>query len=124
MSELIKIELVGTNRYNYKSKKFERGVHYMVKADRAKTLLKLTTDHGLFVFKEVGKAHTPVAPQPVRNTRRIPVVDTTKTPAEQHDQLMGDLDAEMPVEIDDTEDSAAEYLPVDEDSPSEAGTVV
>lgn len=83
---LVKIELVGAIRYGYKSEKFERNVHYMVKADRAATLLNLTTDNGFYVFREVGQRHTPVAAQAAPAVRSKPVVDTTKSAEETYDE--------------------------------------
>lgn len=99
MSGLVKIELVGCLRYSYKSEKFERNVHYMVKADRAASLLRLTTDHGFYVFKEVGERHVPVAPRPVARARAVPVVDTTKTAEEQYDDNVAEAVATSAAEV-------------------------
>lgn len=90
---LVKIALVGAVRYGYKGAKFEQNKHYLVKADRAKLLLRLTSDSGLFIFKVVGKDHTPQRVIPVAApVREIPVVDTTKS---SEDQFQDVLDAEV-----------------------------
>ena len=89
MSGMTKIELVGCVRYGYKGSKYERNIHYLVKDDRAKLLLRLTTDHGFMVFKEVGKPFQPViTEQPVEKERDLPVIDTSKTEAERHDEAV------------------------------------
>jgi len=85
---MVKIELVGCLRYGYKGDKYEQNVHYMVKADRAKLLLRLTTDYGYHVFKEVGKAFQPVATKAPAPERVLPVVDTTKTEEQQYDEQL------------------------------------
>lgn len=92
---MVKIELVGALRYGYKGDKYERGMHYLVKEDRAKLLLRLTTDKGFHVFRQVGATHTPVAPRPAPKVERdLPVVDTTKTQAEQYDDAVAAAAAE------------------------------
>ncbi len=108
--ELVKIELVGALRYSYKGEKFYQNKHYLVKADRAKLLLRLTTDYGLYVFKEVGKAHSPVAEVPVKpRIRPVPVVDTTKTVAEQFDDALAEKDNDPSIEtVSDTEEAKAD----------------
>lgn len=88
MSELVKVELVGALRYGYKGEKFERNVHYLIRADRAKLLLRLTTDQGWHIFREVGKVFQPAAPVAPRVERALPVVDTSKTEAERHDEAL------------------------------------
>jgi hypothetical protein len=88
----VKVELVGATRYGYKGDKFEQGKHYIVKADRAKLLLRLASDTGLLMFREVGKDHVThrvVKAAPV--VKAIPVVDTTKS---LEDQFQDQLDAE------------------------------
>jgi hypothetical protein len=97
---MVKIELVGAIRYGYKSEKYERGVHYLVKADRAASLLRLTTDHGFYVFREVGQRHVPAAPQAARQARTIPVVDTSKSQAEQFEEALNSaVEADRPVVV-------------------------
>ena len=91
---LVKIQLVGAIRYGYKGEKFERGVHYMVKADRAATLLALTNDAGFYMFREVGERPQAVAAPAVPKQRSVPVVDTTKTAEEQYDEAVAAAVAE------------------------------
>ncbi len=127
--ELVKIQLVGALRYGYKGDKYEQNKHYLVKSDRAKMLLRLTTDYGLFVFKEVGKAHTPVAERPVTpRVRPIEVVDTTKTLEEQFDDKLSEADHDPTVEVvdlEDTEVAETEYEdPEATDKEDEGGTEV
>lgn len=91
MSSMVKVELVGALRYGYKGDKYERGVHYLVKEDRAKMLLRLTTDKGFHVFRQVGGDFVPVAPRPAPKVERdLPVVDTTKTKEQQYEEVLAD----------------------------------
>jgi uncharacterized linocin/CFP29 family protein len=106
----VKVELVGAVRYGYKGDKFEQNKHYIVKADRAKLLLRLASDTGLLMFKEVGKDHVThrvVKAAPV--IQEVPVVDTTKS---LEDQFQDVLDAEAKnVEVVDITEPEAEAAP-------------
>lgn len=100
---LTKIQLVGARAYSYKGMKFARNKHYLVPSDRARLLLKTTTDVGMKIFKEVGKPFEPMAREPeAPPVREMPVVDTTREKTDVfEEELLGedDDDIELDVEL-------------------------
>jgi len=109
---LKKIELVGARAYSYKGDQYHQNTHYMVKPDRAKLLLRLQSDYGFKVFKEVGVRLAPVVEQPQGTPEgKARVIDTTKSKEEQfEDELLAEAveaDAGKPI-VDTTEEAGTD----------------